>query len=70
MCVLQAVCRAYISTGFNYLKGAEICILEVDVVRPCIMAFLVVTKKNRCFVCNPRHTKISHSLSLFNIPIM
>lgn len=47
MCVLQAVCRAYISTGFNYLKGAETCILEVNAVRPCIMAldFLLVTKK-------------------------
>lgn len=68
MCVLQAVCRAYISTGLNYLKGAENCILEINAVRPCIMAFLFVTKK-RCFVCNPGHRKISHNLSLFNIPI-
>lgn len=71
MCVLQAVCRAYISTGFNYLKGAETCTLEVNAVGPCIMAldFLLVTKK-RCFVCSPWHRRISHNLSLFNIPIM
>lgn len=51
MCVLQAVCRAYISTGFNYLKGAETCTLEVNAVRPCIMAldFLLVTKKGALF---------------------
>lgn len=64
MCVLQAVCRAYISTGFNYLKGGEACILEVNAVRLCIIAILLVTKKKRCFVCNPRHRKISHNLSV------
>lgn len=69
MCVLQAVCRAYISTGFNYLKGGEACILEVNAVRLCIIAILLVTKKKGALFAILDIEK-SVIICLFSIPVM